>query len=255
MFCTRCGSQIAQEARFCPSCGAPVAYAGQAQQPQQPAGFDPSREMNPTVYGPPPAPTPKKSGKALIVVLVIVIIALALGILFLLGRNGKSETAASEPAAVEQPSAPESEPAPEPQPDPTAIRDAAIKDAIAEGYQVFEGEVRIMSNEELAEYQGVDKSMFPTAGTFAVVILNHETTVDGMSGDGSGMRTQNASIIGVAEYSDYESFVIDSGDLDLWRPYEGQTVAIAVRAEDLWFPSDVSLPVGEPRTDDARILG
>ena len=46
-----------------------------------------------------------------------------------------------------------------------------------------------------------------------------------------------------------------AGDIDSWRAYDGKHIAVAAKAEDIMFPSDVSMPVGEPRTDKAVMLG
>ena len=138
-------------------------------------------------------------------------------------------------------------------------RDEALqkaKDAAWDkGQQVFEGQLRILSASELASMQGAPEAGYAEDGEYAVVFFDQPITVYGMSGDGSGGRSQTASMLGVAEYSSYDSFVSEFGDLDSWRPYDGQTVTVAAAQEDIWFPSDVRLPLGEPTAKTCELLG
>lgn len=131
-------------------------------------------------------------------------------------------------------------------------RKQAIDKAFADGYQVFEGTLQVLSSDELASLQGVDpKAVGSIEGTYAVLVFDAQIQVSGMSGDGSGSRRQGATMLSVAEVTQYAS----KGDLDSWKAYDGQHIAIGAKAEDVWFPSDVSLPVGEPRTTNAIVLG
>ena len=131
-------------------------------------------------------------------------------------------------------------------------RKQAIDKAFADGYEVFEGTLRVLTAEELAVLQNVDPKLIGGIdGTYAVLVFDAEIQVSGMGSDGSGMRRQGAKMLGVAQQTKYAS----SGDLDSWRSYDGQHIAVAAMAEDIWFPSDVRLPVGEPATANAIVLG
>ena len=131
-------------------------------------------------------------------------------------------------------------------------RRQAIDKAFAEGYQVFEGTLRVLSADDLAAMQGVDPRVVSGAeGTYAVLVFDAGIQVSGMGADGSGMRRQGATMLGVAQETKYGS----SGDLGSWQGHDGQHIAVAAMAEDIWFPSDVSMPVGEPRTANALQLG
>ena len=92
MYCNRCGSPLADHARFCPVCGSPVAAAGQqtvpsAQPeaaPQQHAGIPSQRPAPPaqqpaTSPGASAAPKRARSKKPLYVALVVLVIALGVG--------------------------------------------------------------------------------------------------------------------------------------------------------------------------------
>lgn len=117
--------------------------------------------------------------------------------------------------------------------------------------------MRVVSAEELIKLQGVD--IDPAAagggGTYAVLVFDKETDVTGQSGDGSGERTEPAKMLGIAEYTKYSNFVEEYGDLDACKSFDGQHVTIVAKAKDIWFPSDVSFPIGEPKAKTSVILG
>jgi len=138
-----------------------------------------------------------------------------------------------------------------------ADKQAAIDNAIELGFQVFDGTVHVCTAEELIELQGID--IDPAAagggGTYAVVVFDGPTQVIGQGSDGSGERTETANMIGVAEYTEYSSdYVVEYGDLDAWKALDGQQVTIAAQARDIWFPSDVSFPIGEPHSNETKII-
>ncbi|MBR0405476.1 MAG: hypothetical protein IJI68_09825 [Eggerthellaceae bacterium] len=124
------------------------------------------------------------------------------------------------------------------------------------GYQVFEGTVRVCSAEELIELQNID--IDPAAagggGTYAVLVFDEPTDVTGMSADGSGERTESSNMLGIAEYTDYESFVVEYGDLDACKALDGQHVKVAAQADNIMFPSDVRFPIGQPSANTSIIL-
>lgn len=128
--------------------------------------------------------------------------------------------------------------------------------AAAQGYQVFEGTVHVCTAEELVELQGrdIDPAVASDGGTYAVLVFDEPTDVTGMSADGSGERTETANMLGIAEHTDYSSFVVEYGDLDLCGSFDGQHVKLAAQAQDIMFPSDVRLPIGEPSAGASIVL-
>ena len=128
--------------------------------------------------------------------------------------------------------------------------------AKAQGYQVFEGTVHVGGVEDIIALQGVDidPSVVGNGGTYAVLVFDNETEVSGMGADGSGERTKPADILGIAERTDYTSFVVEYGDLDACKALDGQHVAVAAKAQDIVFPSDVRLPIGAPSASAIVIL-
>ena len=133
---------------------------------------------------------------------------------------------------------------------------ASVQGGVPEGYQVFEGTVLVATAEELIELQGID--IDPAAagggGTYAVLVFDAETAVTGQSADGSGERTEPATMLGIAEYTDYGNFVVEYGDLDVCKQLNGQHVALAASAEKIMFPSDVRFPIGEPSASEVIFL-
>lgn len=125
----------------------------------------------------------------------------------------------------------------------------AIAAAKAQGKQVFEGTIRIMNHAELVGFQGVPEPNPDYSGTFkyekyAILVFDGPQTVTGMSGDGSGMQTGSAKLLCVGAY--YAG--VDSVDTTPeWVPYNGKRVVVAGTAEEVGWPSDTSLPLGEPR--------
>lgn len=118
------------------------------------------------------------------------------------------------------------------------------------------GTVHVVSAEELMKLQDIDgdPAMFSHGGTYAVLVFDQEIEVAGMSADGSGERTKSAKMLGIAEHTDYDSFVVEYGDLDSWEAYDNQHVTLAVKAQDIMFPSDVRLPVGQPAASAVIVL-
>ena len=110
--------------------------------------------------------------------------------------------------------------------------------------------------EDMIKLQGID--IDPAAagggGEYAVLVFDEPTEVTGMQADGSGQDTRTAKMLGIAEHTDYSSFVVEYGDLDLCKSLEGQHVTIAVLAKDIMFPSDVRFPIGEPQASEVVFL-
>jgi len=130
------------------------------------------------------------------------------------------------------------------------------EEAVAQGYQVFKGTVRVCNGEELIKLQGVD--IDPAAagggGTYAVLVFDQPTDVKGMQADGSGEDTRSSKMLGIAEHTDYTNFVIEYGDLDKCKSLDGQQVAVAAKAANIMFPSDVRFPIGEPSANTSFFL-
>ena len=268
-------------------------YGQPPERPQR--SYDSQQPYGQQRYGAAQAQGAKKSASpVLIVVIVVLVIALAIAIAAALGvfspkKGGESSAAsqvavqtasqassaasatgdstssaassAAEPPSSSTPAVSASSSTANPSSAASGSTSSAVDSkqdaknaAIDQGYQVFEGTLHVYSSSELAKLQGVDPKMF-SDGNVAVLVFDAPIMVSGMSADGSGMRRESSSMLGVAEYTDYGSFVIDNGNLDSWLPYDGQHLTIGAKAEQIMFPSDVRLPMGEPATGDAIIIG
>ncbi len=139
------------------------------------------------------------------------------------------------------------------------------QEALAQGYQVFKGTMRVLSAEELIDLQGQDQQAAAgQEGTYAVVVFDSPTDVSGMQADGSGQTTRSAKLIGVATANKYTNFgdvdackALDGqqvGDVDACKALDGQQVIMAAKADVVGFPSDVRLPIGEPTASESIIL-
>jgi len=166
-------------------------------------------------------------------------------------EEAADESAAAEPATSE---ATTDTPAAQDSADPNQLTAA---EAQAQGYQVFQGTVHVCSAEELLALQGksdVDPAQVSHGGTYAVVAFDEALDVTGMYGDGSGETNRTATMLGVAELTEYDTFTVEFGDLEVWRSLDGQRVTVAAKAQDIWFPSDVRMPMGEPTANTVQLL-
>ena len=108
--------------------------------------------------------------------------------------------------------------------------------AEAEGKTVVTGTMRYVSYDELLQIQ--DKPD-PNPGTadhskmYLIMIFDAPVTLSCQSGDGSGLREKSAALICISKHEEYQSL-------------DGQHVTAAIDASSFWWPSDTSLPLGEP---------
>lgn len=187
--------------------------------------------------------------------------------------GGGSEGTSSEPPATSAAPAPETSPeaaagteaqtsmppaTEEQQTEPTPVDTSQVteENAAELGYQVFEGTIHVCSAEDLIELQAID--IDPAAagggGTYAVLVFDQPIEVTGLIADGSGERTQTSDMLGIAEYTDYESFVVEYGDLEACEALDGQHVKLAAQTESVMFPTDVRLPIGQPSAKVTVVL-
>lgn len=129
-------------------------------------------------------------------------------------------------------------------------------EAVAQGYQVFHGTVRVCTAEELVKLQAVDidPAVASGGGTYAVLVFDQPVDVKGMFADGSGEDTRSSKMLGIAEHTDYTGFVVEYGDLEKCKGLDGRQVALAAKAADIMFPSDVRLPIAEPSASASVFL-
>ncbi len=130
----------------------------------------------------------------------------------------------------------------------TSNVDASAADAATTaeqaGLQVLTGTARVLDTEGLCALQGVSDPSpgYPQADAFTVLVFDEKTQVTAKNGDGDGSSTGEASMILLAR------------DDAAWNVYDGQRVTIATDPSATWWPSDVSLPLGQPKASSFSVL-
>lgn len=106
------------------------------------------------------------------------------------------------------------------------------------GLVVLTGTVRELDDQGIADLQGVANPNPGSTGfgMCAVLQLDEPTTVTAVNGDGMGSREGEARLAVL----DREASEID------WGGYQGQHVTVAIDPALMRWPSDTSLPLGEP---------
>ena len=111
---------------------------------------------------------------------------------------------------------------------------------------VFTGTIGTYTYDEVLALQGEED---PDPGpynierefTFRLIVLDEPRTMRLMSGSGDGSREGTVSMIDVSSADGIEQ-------------YDGQHLIFSIDPSRTWWPSDVSLPLGEPRTSDVHVL-
>lgn len=132
-----------------------------------------------------------------------------------------------------------------PQPEETqpAESDAVEADLPADGDRiVFTGTLGSYSYNEVLALQGLDD---PNAGgdqgeTYWLIVLDKPQQMALCSIENT-MYEDEVSIVNV----------IDAGELE---QYDGQRLTVSIDASNTWWPSDTSLPIGQPSTSDIHVL-
>ncbi len=121
----------------------------------------------------------------------------------------------------------------------TAGADSWRQEQEAQGRQVFEGTIRTMSYNEVLQLQNIsdpNAGWSDTSQMFTLFIFNGTQTLTADTADGSGLMSGEAHMIRLA-------------NVDV-SAYEGQTVTASFAASNMSWPSDTSLPLGEPAAWD-----
>lgn len=116
--------------------------------------------------------------------------------------------------------------------------------ASAAGLTLCSGTLHVVDVAGLCALQGVDNPNpdAPDAKTYAVLVFDAPISLNAQSGDGSGMRAGEAKLL----------LLSDEGTA--YRGVDGMRVTAAADPSSMRWPSDTSLPLGEPRTTDALLV-
>ncbi|WP_172120981.1 hypothetical protein [Actinomyces faecalis] len=118
-----------------------------------------------------------------------------------------------------------------------------------DGSPVYTGTVRMTDYDGVLALQG-QQDPNPGAGQYspgpyALLVLDQPQEVVATNGDGQGTSSRTASMV-LLGYADQAS---------AWSQYDGQHISVSHPASQTFWPSDTSLPLGEPRlTGTATVL-
>ncbi len=120
----------------------------------------------------------------------------------------------------------------------------AVSAAEEAGLQVYTGTLRVLDTDGVCSLQGVSNPNpgYSEAEAYTLLVFDEETDVDANNGDGIGRSTGKAAMIRLA---------LDDA---AWNVYDGQQVTIAIDPNLIWWPSDASVPLGQPRASSFTIL-
>ena len=112
---------------------------------------------------------------------------------------------------------------------------------------VFTGTIDSYTYDEVLALQGESD---PNPGPYNVerewifhlIVLDTPQTMELLSGSGAGSRSGTVSLISIVDVAGIEQ-------------YDGQHLIFSIDPSWTMWPSDTSLPLGEPRTDDLHVLG
>lgn len=120
----------------------------------------------------------------------------------------------------------------------------AVSAAEEAGLQIYTGTLRVLDTDGVCALQGVSNPNpgYSEAESYTLLVFDGETDVDANNGDGIGRSTGKATMIRLA--------LDDAG----WNVYDGQQVTIAVDPNLIWWPSDASVPLGQPKVSGFTVL-
>ncbi len=119
---------------------------------------------------------------------------------------------------------------------------------------VLSGTCSVLSAEELLKLQEIDTDPnslgYEPDDRFALILLDGtQTLYSHAPGEPDLMTYQDADMLLVASVTRHSA-----GDIAQWEPYNGMHVTVQVSPYDIWNPSDVRLPVGQPRADNVVLI-
>ncbi|QWT17338.1 hypothetical protein KPC83_05720 [Collinsella sp. zg1085] len=120
---------------------------------------------------------------------------------------------------------------------------ARIKEKEAAGMLVLKGTLHQYSRDELLKVQNGPQEVIDILedSMYVVFVLDEPSELELRSGDGTGFSTQEVHMVHLRNYQ---------GEL----PQTDKQLYLAINPNSTHFPSDVSLPLGEPRTNEYELL-
>lgn len=124
--------------------------------------------------------------------------------------------------------------------------EAAPAEEASTGGDTVAGTVQVLTAPELADLQGLGRTPNgeDASHRYAVFVFDAPTTFSAQAAGASGaVQEQEASLVRLGSQTPYGS---EGSGFDL----AGQRLNLAFEPTDCWFPSDASLPLGEPNCAD-----
>ena len=123
--------------------------------------------------------------------------------------------------------------------------DEHIRELESAGNYVLQGTMYYVSYYDLLSLQGISDpnpgSSYGKDSYYAVLVLDSPQTLSFMAGDGDGTRSGQVSLINITDLADAAG-------------YNGTRMMVALNPGNYYWPSDVSVPVGEPRGSGCEII-
>lgn len=121
---------------------------------------------------------------------------------------------------------------------------AMIREEKNAGRLVLDGKIRVLTYMQVLEVQGIDDPNPEHSNSneeYIIFILAKPQKITARSSGGMYMTTRQVKVMCLP-------------DSDYVRKYDGKNVTISVDLDETMFPSDVSLPLGEPMSASFKIL-
>lgn len=121
---------------------------------------------------------------------------------------------------------------------------AMIREEKNAGRLVLDGKIRVLTYVQVLEVQGIDDPNPEHSNPneeYIIFILAKPQKITARSSGGMYMTTRQVKVMCLP-------------DSDYVRKYDGKNVTISVDLDETMFPSDVSLPLGEPMSASFKIL-
>lgn len=123
--------------------------------------------------------------------------------------------------------------------------DEHIQELESAGNYVLQGTMYYVSYYDLLSLQGISDpnpgSSYGKDSYYTVLVLDSPQTLSFMAGDGDGTRSGQVSLINITDLADATG-------------YNGTRMMVALNPGNYYWPSDVSVPVGEPRGSGCEII-
>lgn len=121
---------------------------------------------------------------------------------------------------------------------------AMIREEKNAGRLVLDGKIRVLTYMQVLDVQGIDDPNPEHSDSneeYIIFILAKPQKITARSSGGMYMTTRQVKVMCLPDY-------------DYVRKYDGKNVTISVDLDETMFPSDVSLPLGEPMSTKFKIL-